>query len=52
MLKICFDQSPYYTLTRDFYENEPLKLRTLRKTWRASCPAADQSLHAQEGGSV
>ena len=31
MLKTCFDQSPYYTLARDFYENKPLKLRTLRK---------------------
>jgi hypothetical protein len=39
MLKTCFDQSPYYTLARDFYENEPLKLRTLRKTWRARQPS-------------
>ena len=34
MVKTCFDQSPYYTLARDFYENEPLKLRTFRKTSR------------------
>jgi hypothetical protein len=43
MLKTCFDQSPYYTLARDFYENEPLKLRTLRKTLAGMVPGSRHS---------